>query len=308
MSSTSLTNSQLLTLVDCVSNGRMGQGINYASTALLLYDYSLTVWDEARFVWLSGHITVTMAAFFLARYGALAGSIIVLLPNFQQTPALTGSDTVLRLISIFASEFLVGVRTWAIWARSGAILILLVFLSVAATLPATIIIGESIASNRVLPLVTQEFVNICSITVSNISKGFVVPYVLTILYEFATLTLSLIRIVKWRNSIPKHVRTPITDTLWRDGVLYFSLMLILGFMNIAIVVQSGIPQVQIGCAQFQSVFHSILSTRMVLHLRDIEAPGCTSVYTKTPLEFAERTGFAASTFTRGLDDDESEIV
>ncbi|KIK57953.1 hypothetical protein GYMLUDRAFT_738073 [Collybiopsis luxurians FD-317 M1] len=278
-----------------------------ATAALFFYDYCLTVSDEARYVWRGGRMTIGRAAFFIARYGAMAGTILVILPD-SGAPAVDGASTVIRLISIVASELIVAIRTWAIWCRSRFILITLAVFSVAAIIPATVIIGESIVSNRVIPLVTPEFVKICSITISNISQGFIVPYILTILYEFVTLSLSLIRIINWRRTIPEHVRAPIIDTLWRDGVLYFSFMLILGFVNIGIVLQSEVPQARTGCAQLQAVVHSILSTRIVLHLRDIETPGC-SVYqteTRTAIEFAGRSRFTSVTITRadGYGEDE----
>ncbi|KAE9406063.1 hypothetical protein BT96DRAFT_279524 [Gymnopus androsaceus JB14] len=107
------------------------------------------------------------------------------------------------------------------------------------------------------------------------------------LYEFVTLTLSLIRILKWRKTIPKHIRAPIIDNLWRDGVLYFSFMLVSGFVNIGLVLQQGVPQLRTGGAQLQAALHSILSTRIVLHLaksndpRDITAPGVSAYLNQT---------------------------
>ncbi|THV03448.1 hypothetical protein K435DRAFT_278199 [Dendrothele bispora CBS 962.96] len=41
-------------------------------------------------------------------------------------------------------------------------------------------------------------------------------------------------------------------------------MLALGFFNIGIVLQSNVPQLRSGSSQLQAVFHSILSTRIVL--------------------------------------------
>ncbi|KAF9074442.1 hypothetical protein BDP27DRAFT_1317093 [Rhodocollybia butyracea] len=306
MSTISLTNSQSLALAQCIAHGRMGQGISYATTTLFLYDYSLTVWDEAKYVWGPKQFSVGMAAFILARYGALAGTIFLLLPD-TTSPAMESTATVLRLISVISSEFIVAIRTWAIWCGCRRISITLAFFSSAAIIPAAVIIGESIATNRVVPLVSPEFIDICSSTISNITQAYVVPYILTILYESVTLTLSLIRILTWRKTISKEVRTPLLDTLWRDGVLYFSFMLLLGFLNIGIVLQSGAPQLRTGCAQLQAVIHSILSTRIVLHMRDVKAHGCSVLQTDdrvTTIEFTN-PNFNASIIS---DDDASEDV
>ncbi|KAJ4480991.1 hypothetical protein J3R30DRAFT_3463167 [Lentinula aciculospora] len=95
-------------------------------------------------------------------------------------------------------------------------------------------------------------------------------------------------------------------------------MLVLGFVNIGLVLQQGVPQVRTGGAELQAVFHSILSTRIVLHLatsndsRDITAPGC-SVYQTGPgiqftSEFAtmDHSGLNTSRFNRGVHEEESE--
>lgn len=75
----------------------------------------------------------------------------------------------------------------------------------------------------------------CRAYINSIESLYVVPYVLTILYEAGwflfstlqiinltlyssvTLTLSLIRITRWRRRIPERMRAPLLDTLWRDG-------------------------------------------------------------------------------------------
>ncbi|KAJ3754094.1 hypothetical protein EV360DRAFT_87165 [Lentinula raphanica] len=296
-----LTDAQISALSQCITNGRIGQSITYASVALFLYDYSLTVWKEAKYVWRPRRITLSSVTFIIARYAAMASAIITLLPvraitvavtNTQTdmclfknaaVPSIDSAATVCRLIAIIASELILAVRTWAIWGRSRKVLITLISFSLAGIISTATIVAMSIVSNHVVPLVSEQFQSICSLTISNISHGFIIPYVVAMLYEFVTLTLSLIRIITWRKTIPAHIRAPIINTLWRDGVVYYSFMLVLGFVNIGLVLQQGVPQVRTGGAELQAVFHSILSTRIVLHLagssdsRDITAPGC-SVY------------------------------
>ncbi len=73
--------------------------------------------------------------------------------------------------------------------------------------------------------------------ISEVTNAYVVPYVLTLVYEgseysaclsffpytdihhLVTLTISLIRITRWRKRIPKRIRAPLLDALWRDGKL-----------------------------------------------------------------------------------------
>ncbi|KAF9069226.1 hypothetical protein BDP27DRAFT_737957 [Rhodocollybia butyracea] len=284
MDTVDLTDSQFHDLSECVTNGRMGQaieGIIYASATLFLYDYCLTVLSEVKYVWCPGRVSISSSAFMVARYGTMADIVLALLPS-SRSPAVDNGAGVLRFLAIIASQLIVAVRTWAIWNKNRMILIVLTILSLATMIPATVLVIERIISNRVVLSVTPEFQNICILTIGKISQAFVAPFILVIFYEFVNLTFSLIRIVKWRKTIPKNIRAPIIDTLWRDGVMYFSFMLVLGSMNIGIVLQQ-VPQFRAGGIQLQAVFQSILSTRIVLHLagsrdsRDITAPGC-SVY------------------------------
>ncbi|KAK7460454.1 hypothetical protein VKT23_009175, partial [Stygiomarasmius scandens] len=250
-----------------------GTSIGYAAAALFLFDYVLTFYDEMRFVWRPRRLTVGFVAFLISRYTAMAASIIILFPQaINKSTGVDSLSTALRLVSIVSSEFIVAVRTWAIWEKRRMILYTLAFFSLAAVIPAAIIVAQSIMTNHVEALVSEDTIDICSVTIGNVRAGFVVPYILTIIYEMVTLSLSLFKVIRWRRSIPDTIRAPLIDTLWRDGVFYFSWMLALGFVNIGIVLQSEAPQLRSGSAQLQAAFHSILSTRIVLHLANSRSP------------------------------------
>ncbi|KAK7460455.1 hypothetical protein VKT23_009176 [Stygiomarasmius scandens] len=203
----------------------------------------------------------------------MATSIITLFP--QATNRTTGVDsltTALRLVSVVSSELIVAVRTWAIWEGQRSILFTLTILSLAAVIPATVIIAQSIMTNHIEAIVSEDTIDICSVTIGNVRAAFVVPYILTIIYELVILSLSLFKVIEWRRTIKDTIRAPLIYTLWRDGVLYFSWMLALGFVNIVVVLQSEAPQLRSGSAQLQAALHSILSTRIVLHLANLRTP------------------------------------
>ncbi|KAF5383888.1 hypothetical protein D9757_007389 [Collybiopsis confluens] len=295
MSSASLTDLQLQALAECVANRRIGQGIIYATSTLFMYDYILTVWDELsvqiKYIWRRKKMTIGSISLFLARYAALAEIIISLQSvSTLDATAISSTATVLRLVSIVASEVIIAARTWAIWGRNRNILIALVVFALAAAIPAVIIICIGIKTSRVKALVTDEFIDICNVVMNGISQEFIVLYICAILYEFVTLSLSLTRILSWRKTIPNHIRAPIIDNLWMD---------VLGFMNIGIVMQRGIPQLRVAGSQLQMVMHSVLSARIVLHLarskgfRDISTPGSAMYQTSTGIHFTSE--FAGET-------------
>ncbi|KAG7087430.1 hypothetical protein E1B28_013396 [Marasmius oreades] len=287
-----MSDAEMVVLSGCISNARLGQSLLFASCSLFLFDYVLTVSEEVEFLWWPKRLTLSSIAFMIARYFAMTSTIITLLPHVSLR--VDGINTILRLVAIVASEFIVAVRTWAIWGRDKRILWTLVTLSVSAVIPAAVIVAFSVKTNHVEAVISPAWIDVCSVVIGDVKNGYVVPYVLTIIYEIATLSFSLIRITKWRKTIPKSVRAPLIDTLWQDGVMYFSFMLVLGFMNIGLVTQSEANQLRKGGAHLQAVLHSMLSTRLVLHLadphnpRDITAAGCSVYYTNAEIEFTSQ--------------------
>ncbi|KAF9070047.1 hypothetical protein BDP27DRAFT_654999 [Rhodocollybia butyracea] len=296
MNTAKFTDLQVQDLHKCVANGRVGQSIIYASATLLLYDYCLTIGNEVRYIW-RRPVSMSSGAFVIARYGAMAEMILILVPNLRgpvENSLLTGAG-ILRLILILASGFIVAIRTWAIWNRSRRILIALTIFSLATMIPAVVIVGERIVLTRVVPLAIPEFEKICRITIGGFTAKFIVPYIMIIVYESINLILALIRIVKWRKTIPENVRAPIIDTLWRYGIMHCLLMLVLALLNTGIVLQR-VSQVRSGGSQLQAVFQSILSTRIVLRLSrsgdsgDITAPGCSVHQSSGGIQFTSIYG------------------
>ncbi|ESK93899.1 hypothetical protein Moror_13006 [Moniliophthora roreri MCA 2997] len=259
-------------LEHCLSEGRKGRSISYASTTLFLFDYLLTVGSELSFLRKHRRATVGSVALLLSRYTAFAASILVLLPD-ATTTQIDVIATVLRFVSIIVSEFIVTVRTWAIWERNKMILILLVVLAAACGITVATIIVKDITTRHSASALPPEFGSVpdCVIMVSVIKNAYITPYILAIIYEIVMVVLSILKISRWRRSIPSTVRAPLLDTLWRDGVLYFSWILVLGLVNVGLVLNAS-PQLLQGGSQLQMVFHSILSNRMVLHLAASRSP------------------------------------
>ncbi|KAK0433648.1 hypothetical protein EV421DRAFT_1388620 [Armillaria borealis] len=248
MSMGALTHDELESLYNCISYGRMGNGILFACATRFLFDFFLTFYDEPRC------ITLTSVSFLLSRYPVLATTILILLPSYtiqegNKTVLLSQIAIVLRLASIVSSEFILAVQTWAIWQKSRIILT---------------VFSVDVSTSEVDPAYAAY--PECRALISTVRDAYVVPYVLTIVCESVTLSLSLIRITRLRRRVRKTARAPLLDTLWRDGVFYFSWTLMLGFLNIALAVQSTSSQVRVGGSQLQAIIHSILSCRIVLHL------------------------------------------
>ncbi|KAG7086240.1 hypothetical protein E1B28_002211 [Marasmius oreades] len=179
------------------------------------FEYLLTFHDEFRHVWCTKRALLGSIPFFTSRYCAMIASILVLLPSATSTKT-DQAATVLRLVSIVSSEFVVAVRAWAIWARNRRILYGLAAFSVSTFTPAAVVIVIGIATRRDISTLPPEFGDIpdCRIMISDIKDAYIASYVLLIIFEAG---LTSIKIALWRQEIPQGIRAPLIDTLWRDG-------------------------------------------------------------------------------------------
>lgn len=266
-----LTDPQLEELRKCLFNVRSENSILFASSTLFFFNYVLTIFDEIKFLRRSKLISLGTITFVVARYSALLAAILSVSPT-RDDPTVAGVNSAARLTSIVASELILATRTWAIWGRSRKILWTLILFSLSASIPCAIIVGLNAATNSVRPLITPELEDLCSATFGDAPGAFIIAYVVAIVYEIVTHSLSSFRIAKWRKRIPETIRAPLLDILWRDGVLYFTFMLLLSFMNIAIILQPETPQLRTSGANLQAVLHSVVSTRILLHLANSKNP------------------------------------
>ncbi|KAI0297964.1 hypothetical protein BC826DRAFT_1103290 [Russula brevipes] len=266
-------------LVRCLNGWQLTSGIVVASTALIFYDWFLTSADEFDFLW-GRRITYTRILFILARYPALAGAIVYLFPL---TDTLNEVTTCLSVVTILSSELILAMRAWAIWGRSRAILVFLIVLLIACAVPAIVVVVQDMVTAVVVPTVTLSGVPRCQILVDTIQDAWLVPYIVIMVFEAVVLGLTLYKILRIHQGVPKPWRSTLLDVLWIDGVMYFIFMLLLGILNVGLVLNVSVslfsiimenspaneyskdPRLRAGGSQLQTVFHSALSTRVALH-------------------------------------------
>jgi len=250
-------------LARCLNDWKLTSGIVVASTALIFYDWLLTSADEFDFLWRPGRrITYTRVLFILARYPALAGAIVYLFPL---TDTLNEVTTCLSVVTILSSELILAMRTWAIWGRSRAILVFLIVLLIACAVPAIVVVVQDMVTAVVVPTVILSGVPHCQILVDTVQDAWLVPYIVIMVFEAVVLGLTLYKVLRIHQGIPKQWRSTLLDILWIDGVMYFIFMLLLGILNVGLVLNVSDPRLRAGGSQLQTVFHSALSTRVALH-------------------------------------------
>ncbi|KAI9509891.1 hypothetical protein F5148DRAFT_1183655 [Russula earlei] len=284
-----------------------------ASTVLIFYDWFLTSGDESDFLWRKKRSNYARILFIFARYPALASTVMDLLPA---TYKLDEVGTCFRSVAIIFSELIFATRTWAIWERSRPMMVFLVVLSIGAIVTAFAktprhginIVGLAPA----MPSTTDS--QQCQILADAVSHAWVLPYFSIMVSEAVLLALTLYKVLQYHRGIPKQLRSKLLHVLWVDGVIYFVFMLFLGILNVMLVLDiSGFP-LRGGASQLQTVFHSILSTRITLHTakvlkQDIIDSRSNVVHYRvsTRIEFADRSDAAGEAISEGRACDDIEL-
>ncbi|KAH9990853.1 hypothetical protein BJV77DRAFT_1010674 [Russula vinacea] len=261
MSSPITSDATLENLIRCLTNQRLAMSIEVAAAALIYYEWLLTSSDEVEWLWRRGRSTYARILFILARYAALTSVVVGLLP-FKIV--LRNITTYLSVLTIICSELVLAMRTWAIWQNSVAMLVFLIALTIVCAAPAIAIIERDIVTNVVIPSATWNGMQQCHVSISAIKRAWVVPYVGVIVFEVVVLSLTLYKVLQRYRAFPAQ-KSKLLDALWIDGVMYFFFMLLLGMLNVVLALHVSDSQVRVACTQFQTVSHSILSTRIVLH-------------------------------------------
>jgi len=110
----------------------------------------------------------------------------------------------------------------------------------------------------------------CVLLTSALEHGLIAIYIDVIMYEAVVLALTLYGALRY-SRVPQTRKSKLLDVLWIDGIIYFVFMFVLGVFNVALSIQVLIissmgPPARVRGAQMQTVFHSILSARIVLHI------------------------------------------
>lgn len=159
-------------------------------------------------------------------------------------------------------------RTWAIWNGNRIILIVLltvlVVMASACCYPVKVYISKThfIAADTLSPHLRG-----CFVTAS--TRLVTVPWIAYTVFDFVIVVLTMIKGLQHL----KHVSSGFIVSLYRDGLLYFVYLFVISLGNI-LVLYLAPAEYTILLAELQRVFYTILSCRIILHLRAVHrSPG-----------------------------------
>ncbi|KAI0297958.1 hypothetical protein BC826DRAFT_967534 [Russula brevipes] len=248
----------------------LSQDIQVASAVLIFYDWALTSGDEFAFVWRRSKNNYTRILFICARYPALASVILNLLPLLQGrgTHKAGNAQTWLQVVTIICSEV-------------PAIVGLVYALHITPT-----VVTPSVA------LVTEDGTVVrCNVLTGTTKRFLVIPYVSIMAIEAGQESYwTYFGLTVW--CLFRLTPAGLADARDLTGLMYFVFMLLVGIMNVGLVFHAFVsmasiiailvalltPYSKLEESAFvhwtsRTVFHSILSTRIVLHTTTVLRQG-----------------------------------
>ncbi|KAG1773565.1 hypothetical protein EDD22DRAFT_208922 [Suillus occidentalis] len=266
----------------------------YASMATFwTYDYACSIQEEGMFLFCSRWRRVKLL-YVVTRYVPFLLFAAHLYMNFVPDETSDTCQFVNNICSCFSlilfvcSESFFILRTYVLWDNNKIVLaaMLLAFVTLFAGALAAVF---SVTANA--PFVTSSIPGITGCYQSSGSMGLFVPYLLLFVLELMLISLTLTcAIQKWRASDDR-----LYVVILKHNVFYYACGL--GFSIVNVLASLLLDYAYSGMFQdFQGVIHTILATRMHLHLWHVNRTDDPGVFTSftlsdlTPTTYTESSG------------------
>jgi len=249
-----------------------------------VYDYLLTLHYEAKFIW-PWKWDLGKFLYILTRYVAFVDITVFLVYWFDQSLSYTvrkhpvclivnsylPSQACHPMISIGSwllwagvtiAECIISLRTYALFGRSKYIGIFLLVLNIGVQTTIVILLKSYL---RKLEYVPSPFPTIITcFTGTTAPRSRLYPdYALIMTIELCIIVLTIWRgIAEWSNA-----QSSLFGTLYRDGVTFFVCLFAISFTNFLLNIITQSLLLEILLPEFQRVMHSVLTARVILHLR-----------------------------------------
>jgi len=204
--------------------------------------------------------------YLLTRYLPFIDITIFLIYWFDQSlsfkacrPMITAGSWFLWA-GITIAQYIISLRTYALFGRSKYIGIFLLVLNIGVEIATVYLLNSYLKKLEYEP--TPFPTIITCFTTAPRSKLYL-DYALIMTVELCIIILTLWRgIAEWRS-----IQSPLIGTLYRDGVTFFVCLFAISFTNFLLYVVTQTLLLELLLPEFQRVMHSVLTARIVLHLR-----------------------------------------
>ncbi|KAI5122260.1 hypothetical protein M0805_007124 [Coniferiporia weirii] len=256
-------------------------GTTVAFGALLVYDvFCVTLAQEVSLVWPS-RWTLGKGLFFLNRYLPFVDTFLslhLLTGGNTDRECLLGFRAVTWLIVIgnIISELILMLRTYAFWGGGRRILIILVILGLVVFVPVIVVTQ--------IETVSYDFRadSAGCVSTGTTSSIIFVAFLLLIICETSIVILTLIVVRRDH----QQTQSALVKQMYRDSLLYYLCLISFSVVNLSIAVAAP-PEFANWLTTPQRVIHSLLCTRVLLHIREHSASTIAKAFATQPtLAFA----------------------
>ncbi|KAJ7055605.1 hypothetical protein C8F01DRAFT_1158724 [Mycena amicta] len=237
---------------------------NVGTLVILVFDYLLTFELEVNYLWDHqwGPATVLL---FLSRYSPFFDMGTIMYYSLRSDVSLKrcgqlhAAFTWLNAFGIAVAEAILTLRTYALSGQNRGVITVFAMLYIVSSVAGIVSIARffTTAVYKPPPLNTPG----CFLADGDFTLV-AVPYVSALLYDVVLVAYT----VYFGFKRFRHSPGPLIGTLFRDGITYFILLLVVSIVNIIILV-AGPPGMPGLLNSFLRVVHSIFSTRALLQVR-----------------------------------------
>ncbi|EIM87752.1 uncharacterized protein STEHIDRAFT_167220 [Stereum hirsutum FP-91666 SS1] len=261
--------------------------VDVSAAVLVMYDYLLTFSGEVLLVW-SSKWSAMKVLFFVNRYTAVAYAVFVFIGEISPVSLLISSDEpsawiehgvaspashtcdmVSRGIAavsnsgILAAELIILSRTWALWQRDRRVAVGLSLILATAFVLIVLYENKFVQSLKWATSTSSPSSAFHGCIVASGEDTTYVLYACIIVIETVVIALTMAK-TPWKLGF---FENQLSKVLYRDGLLYYLYFLALSLVNI-ITVLTAPPAICHVVSTLQGMLHTMLATRVVIHLRD----------------------------------------
>ncbi|TDL23408.1 hypothetical protein BD410DRAFT_159532 [Rickenella mellea] len=267
------------------------------SGALLVYDYLFTFEREVVHVW-TQKWTWGKILFILNRYLPFCDTFLavhLLTMESSSKACLNGykAYTWLVVFGIMTAEFILMMRTCALWSFNRSVMFGLAVMALVLYTPAVVIIQIEIRSFEYFGSPTG------CVRGKTQSPIIFLAFVLLVISETVLVIMTVLRVWKLIKEV-RRGRSRLLITMYHDGLIYYLYLFGMSLLNLIIPLAAP-PDFSHLLVTPQRVLHSILCTRVLLHIRQGGTePETLVITTRVDITFAPvESGESSGTETTG---------
>jgi len=247
-----------------LKNLRIFYYIQVVSVALLVFDTIITIPEEVEFIW-RRKFNLSSYIFLVNRYLPYADGSLLLFNLFSPDPSSLACSitfpTKVGLLSlgIWIAEFVLVLRTYAIWENKKAIaFILLAYLLITLGI-STYLLYLNMKNIGYIHSPSPSAFPGCFLTGGTTNQG--ISFIFVVIFETAVSALTLYRV--YSRGLSSGV---LLNRIVKNGVLVYLYLLTSSIVNITILYTSS-PELESGLFAVHRVLHALLTSRLLLHIR-----------------------------------------